>query len=77
MCSVLIGRSWTDIDSIQVIMQHDKIFREVKLFYGFIIQYNVYERFVQARIRGKMRLKRRNRDFNRKAKRLSRRLIRK
>lgn len=48
-------------------MLHDKIFREVKVFHGFIIQYDAYERFVQARIRGKMRLKRRNRDFNRKA----------
>lgn len=67
MCSILISRSWTDINCIQFIMLHDKIFREVKVFHGFIIQYNVYERFAQARIRGKMRLKRRNRDFNRKA----------
>lgn len=67
MCSVLISRSWTDINCIQFIMLHDKIFREVKVFHGFIIQYDVYERFAQARIRGKMRLKRRNRDFNRKA----------
>lgn len=67
MCSVLISRSWTDINCIQFIVLHDKIFREVKVFHGFIIQYDVYERFAQARIRGKMRLKRRNRDFNRKA----------
>lgn len=67
MCSILISRSWTDINCIQFIMLHDKIFREVKVFHGFIIQYDVYERFAQARIRGKMRLKRRNRDFNRKA----------
>lgn len=67
MCSILISRSWTDINCIQFIMLHDKIFREVKVFHGFLIQYDVYERFAQARIRGKMRLKRRNRDFNRKA----------